>query len=289
MSSPRPLRRAWLLGSPVAHSVSPAVHNAAYREMGLRAVYGAAEVTPGRLGEVLRELVTADFLGANLTQPLKEAACRWMDRLETPADVLGAVNTVRLEKGRLVGSNTDAPGWLRSWDEAVGRPLAGCAVVLLGAGGAARALLWAVASRGARSVRVLNRTPERAQAVVGQIGPRFPAVSMRAGGLTPDAFARALEPGCVVVNCTSVGMAPGVEESPVEWPRRLPENLVACDLIYHPSVTRFLETARRRGACVLGGVGMLVHQAAAAIELWTGCTPPLEVMREAARKALRGC
>jgi shikimate dehydrogenase len=263
------------------------MHNAAYRDMGLDAVYLAASVPAHRLGEALRGLRTLGFLGANLTLPLKEAALPYLDELEEPASTLRAVNTVREVGGRLVGSNTDATGWLRSWEEQIGEPLEGRRVLLLGAGGAARAIFWALAMRGAGPILVMNRDHDRAAALVEDLGRRLRTAS-RAMVLDSDLFGSELGPGTVVINCTPVGMSPHTEESPVVWPRPLPPGVVACDLIYNPLNSLFLATARRRGARVMGGLGMLVHQAAAAIELWTGRRPSLEVMRRAALRALRG-
>lgn len=261
-------RSAWVLGSPIGHSLSPAMHQAAYDAMGLEVVYLAARVEPPALEAALRGLQALGALGCNLTRPLKEVALRHLDEVEEPARTLGAVNTVRFVDGRMVGCNTDAEGWLRSWDEEVGESLRGRSVVLLGAGGAARALLWAVLQRGAGEVQVVNRDLARARRIVE--------------GLPAEAVATAtLTPRCVVVNATPVGMDPQAEATPLDWPPRLPPGLVACDLVYRPRRTRFLREAEARGARTLGGLGMLVHQAAAAIELWTGRKPPVDAMRAA--------
>lgn len=266
-------RSAWVLGSPIGHTLSPAMHNAAYRAMGLDAIYLAARVEPQDLGAALDGLRALGAMGCNLTLPLKEEALHHLHEVEQPARTLGAVNTVRFVEGRLVGSNTDAEGWLRSWDEEVGESLQGRPVVLLGAGGAARALLWAVLKRGAARVQVVNRDLARACRIVEGL----PAEAVE----TPD-----LTPGCVIVNATPVGMAPHEDATPLEWPDLLPPRLVACDLVYRPRLTRFLREAEARGARTLGGLGMLVHQAAAAIELWTGQKAPVGVMRAAAEAAL---
>lgn len=266
-------RTAWVLGSPIAHTLSPAMHNAAYQAMGLDAVYLAARVEPPDLGAALEGLRVLGTMGCNLTLPLKEEALPYLHTVEEPARTFGAVNTVRFVEGRMIGCNTDAEGWLRSWDEEVGESLAGRPVVLLGAGGAARALLWAVLQRGVARVQVVNRNLARAHRLVEGL----PAEAVA----TPE-----LTPGCVVVNATPAGMDPDADATPLEWPRDLPAGTVACDLVYRPRQTRFLREASARGARTLGGLGMLVHQAAASIELWTGRKPPVEVMRRAAEAAL---
>lgn len=281
------VRAAWLLGHPVSHSVSPTMHNAAYRKMGLDLVYLAADVSPDRLPAAVEGLVALGFAGANVTIPHKEAAARLVGELRGAARVLRAVNTLYLEAGNLVGENTDVEGWLRSWDEQIGEELAGRRVILLGAGGAARGVFWALGSRGAGEILVMNRSHRRAAELVEELSPHYPDTHARAAVLDQDLFLNELGPECVVVNTTPVGMSPHPEASPVEWPRPLPERLIACDLIYNPLSSRFLDLPRRFEHRVMGGLGMLVHQGARAIELWTGRQPPVDVMRKATVDALR--
>lgn len=270
-------RSAWVLGSPVEHTLSPSMHNAAYRALGLDLVYLAARVGPGQLGRALEGLQALGAVGCNLTLPLKEAAVSLMARLEEPARALGAVNTVRFEPGGPVGCNTDAEGWLRSWDEEVGEPLEGRPVVLLGAGGAARALFFSLASRGVAGIRVVNRHEERARRLVSELSR--PGVRASVG--PPE-----LHPGTVLIQATPAGMAPDEDGTAFPWPEEVPPGVVACDLVYRPRRTRFLGEASARGVRTLGGLGMLVHQAAAAVEVWTGRRPPVDVMRRAAEDAL---
>ncbi len=245
------------------------MHNAAYRAMGLDYVFLKADVPPAGLETALRGLVALGFAGANLTIPHKQAVLPLLSRLEPAAAAMSAVNCVKAYGGALVGTNTDAEGWLASWDEEVRQPLHGRRALLLGAGGAARGLAWALHSRGVGEVIVLNRSardfPERVEPL-------------------DEGWARWLQPETVVVQCTPVGTRS--ELSPVTWPESLPPGVVACDLIYNPEETAFLRHARERGAATLGGLGMLVHQAAAAIRWWLHVEPPIEVMREAARAAV---
>ncbi|MBI3927423.1 MAG: shikimate dehydrogenase [Armatimonadetes bacterium] len=279
-------RTAWLLGHPVGHSVSPAMHNAAYQAMGLDLVYLAADVEPDGLKTAIAGLRRLGFAGANVTIPHKEKVAALVDELRGPARLLGAVNTVWAEGARLIGYNTDAEGWLAAWDEHVGLPLGNRKAIVLGAGGAARGLLWALSRRDVRDVLVMNRSHPRACELIDELGPLL-GLEARAAVLDNDLFANELRPGCVVINTTPLGMAPHPERSPVEWPRVLPDGVVACDLIYNPVSPRFLASPRRHGAPVMGGLGMLVYQAARAIELWTGRKPPRGLMRSAALKSLR--
>lgn len=270
-------RTVWVLGSPLGHTLSPVMHNAAYRAMGLDLVYLPARVESGDLRAVLEGLPRLGAVGCNLTLPLKQAALALMTRLEPPAAELGAVNTVRFEGRSRVGFNTDAQGWLRSWDEEVGQSLEGRPVLLLGAGGAARAVAWALASRRVSRIQVVNRDPARARGLVNSLSRSD--VPCRVGAVE-------FEPDMVVVQATSVGMAPGDDATCLEWPEAVPPGVVACDLVYRPRQTRFLREASQRGVRTLGGLGMLVHQAALAIEVFTGQSPCPALLRRVAEEAL---
>ncbi len=260
-------RSVWLLGRPVAHSVSPAMHRAAYAELGEDLVYLAAEVGPEDLPTVLDGLLKLQAVGVNLTIPLKQAVLPLLKRLDQRARELGAVNCLRPCQYGWEGTNTDADGWLDSWREEVGQPLAGRRAIVLGWGGAARAVGTLLQEQGAR-LQVLLRDPARLK-----------------DSASLQELETFLEPRAVVLNATPVGMQS--DQSPVTWPARLPESVVACDLVYNPLETRFLREARERGAATLGGLGMLVHQARRAIEWWTGRPADCAtVMREAAIRAL---
>lgn len=260
-------RSVWLLGRPVAHSVSPAMHKAAYAALGEDLVYLAAEVGPEDLPTVLDGLLKLQAVGINLTIPLKQAVLPLLKRLDQRARELGAVNCLRPCDGGWEGTNTDADGWLDSWREEVGQPLEGRRAIVLGWGGAARAVGTLLQEQGAR-LQVLLRDPTRLK----ESAPLHE-------------LAKFLEPGTVVLNATPVGTRS--DESPVVWPEPMPENVVACDLVYNPQQTRFLQEARQKGCLTLGGLGMLVHQARRAIEWWTGQPADCAaVMRRAAEDQL---
>lgn len=269
-------RLAAVIGSPVRHSLSPAMHNAAFAALDLDWVYVACEVAPGAVGAALAGVRALDIGGLSVTIPHKTDALAEVDEATEAARAIGAVNTVvPVGDGRLRGENTDGGGFLASLAEAGFDPAGGtCAV--LGAGGAARAVVHALAGAGAAEVVVVNRTPERGEAtarLAGPLGRPGSAADVRSADL--------------VVNATPLGLSGrDPSELPVD-PALLRADQVVVDLVPNPAVTSFMRAAAGRGATVVGGLGMLVHQGALAFELWTGRPAPVEVMRAAAIDALR--
>ena len=275
-----------LIGWPVEHSLSPAMHNAAFHELDLDWAYVPLPVAPKLLRQAVRSLAALGLVGANVTVPHKQAAMAHVDSVTAEARALGALNTIVVQGGRSVGHNTDSSGFLSALQEGGFAPK-GKRALVLGAGGAARAVVGALA--GAHSqVCVLNRTLKNAQSLVDALSPLFPEVSLVAMPLTEQALGRESEEADLLVNATSVGMWPAVEQCP--WPDcvPLPGHLTVYDLIYRPSQTRLLEKASAAGARTIGGLGMLVHQGAAAFQLWTGLEPPVQTMYRACRQTLRG-
>ncbi len=267
-----------LLGFPVAHSRSPAMHNAAFQALGLDYRYVPFAVPPAGLRDAVKGLRALGFVGANLTVPHKERVMPWLDRLSPEARLIGAVNTIVRRGDRLLGYNTDAGGFLRAFREDTGVSVRGGDFLVVGAGGAARAVVVALAMAGARRIAVMNRSPERARGLIRRVRSAFPGVAWSA--LSPGSPP---EPGGVraVIQCTSVGMRPG-DPSPLprEW---LAPRPAVYDLIYH-APTALLRDAQRAGARYAGGLGMLLHQGAMAFALWTGRRAPIDVMRRALEK-----
>ncbi|APD08458.1 shikimate dehydrogenase [Thermus brockianus] len=256
-----------VLGHPVAHSLSPAMHRYALESLGLKGSYEAwdtpLEALPERLLAVRR-----GFRGVNLTIPLKEAALALVDWVSPEAKAIGAVNTVLHVEGKLLGFNTDAPGFLAAL-EAGGIPLEGPALVL-GAGGAGRAVAWALRKAGLE-VWVWNRTPGRAEALAAEFGLKA----------VPLSWARRAR---LLVNATRVGLEdPEATPLPQEF---FPEEGAAVDLVYRPLWTRFLKEAKARGLRVQTGLPMLAWQGALAFRIWTGLLPDPRGMEEAALRAL---
>jgi shikimate dehydrogenase len=261
-------RLTGILGWPVEHSLSPAMHNAAFEALGMNWTYLAFPVRPGRLGDAVRGLAAAGCAGLNVTIPHKRDVLPWCSSLSPAVEAIGAANTLVPDgDGGFRADNTDAEGFLRALDEAAPVDLAGAEVLIVGAGGAARAIAFAVRGRGARPV-VANRTPSRAADLGDPVPFSRPALD--------EAAARA----ALVVNATSLGM--GSAEIPPELPLEgIVAGQVVADLVYRPGGTAWLSAAAARGARTVDGLAMLLHQGAAAFAAWTGREPPLGAMREA--------
>lgn len=276
-----------VIGHPVSHSASPQMHNAAFWALGMDWVYVAFDVLPGEVGKALEGIRALGMRGVNVTVPHKGEAFTSVDLLTPEAEATEAVNTVVVEHGRLVGHNTDVYGFKRALEEAGFRPLPD-KVVLLGAGGAARAVAYALGtSEGVEEVVVLNRTEKRAEGLAEEMGRRT-GRRFLSGPLTEDAIVEALDGAGLLVNATSVGMHPDVDSSPLPSAEVLRPGLWVYDLVYVPPKTKLVRQAEGRGAKAAGGTGMLVYQGARAFRLWTGAEPPVEVMRRALLEAL-GC
>lgn len=261
--------RLAVLGHPIAHSRSPAMQNAALRELGLAPgwTYEALDVVPERLDERVRAMGGEGFVGANVTVPHKLAALALADDASETAREIDAANTLTFEGGRILAENTDAEGLLAALEESP----AGKRALVMGAGGAARAVVWALAVEGA-DVSVWNRTGERAVELADAFG-----VSV-AGQVDAATFE-------LIVNATRVGLDPdgALDALPLDG-AAIHARQTVVDLVYGPIETDLVRLARGRGARVVDGLEVLVRQGAASLRLWTGHEPPIEVMREAARR-----
>jgi shikimate dehydrogenase len=274
-------RSAFVYGYPIAHSISPPIHNAAFQARGLDVVYAAREVAPERVAEAVADLKAEHVLGANVTVPLKEAVLGLADARDEAADVIGAANTLYKRAGLLRATNTDAEGFARSL-EAAGIGARGAAALLLGAGGSARAVAFALLGHGVGDLLVANRTLERAERLAAELRDRFPWASVRAAALVDLGRQEVVDRG-LIVNTTTVGMH--THDSPLAA-ELLPPRGAVVDIIYNPARTRLLREAESAGLRTLNGLPMLVFQAAAAWEIWTGQEAPVGVMFEAAERAL---
>jgi shikimate dehydrogenase len=266
-------RLAAVIGSPVRHSLSPVLHNAAFAATVLDWVYVALEVAPGCVPEALAGMRALGIAGLSVTMPHKEAAATACDRLTDAAAALGAVNCVVPDGELLVGHNTDGPGFIAAL-ETDGIDARGRRCVVLGAGGAARAVALALATAGADEVGIVNRTEARARQAVELLGERGRVVD-------PSSVDATVGEAYLVVNATPIGMGrPGPNDVPVD-PRLLHEGQVVVDLIYGPTETPLLAAARQHGAVAVNGIPLLVHQAAIAFRLWTGVDAPVDAMAAA--------
>jgi shikimate dehydrogenase len=262
------MKRLGVLGWPVAHSRSPAIHNAALAELGLRDWhYQRLPVPPELLLDTTRALGSSGFVGANVTIPHKQAALALADSASAAARAIGAANTLSFAAdGAIAAENTDAPGLIA----ALGRPARGLSALVLGAGGSARAAVWALREAGAAEVSIWNRTGQRATALAHELGARALA--------NP-------QPADVLVNCTSVGLTPQPDELAALSlsAEALGDYALVVDLVYRSGRTALLDAATASGAATVDGLEILVAQGALSLELWTGRKAPLQVMRDAAR------
>ena len=275
--------RIGIIGYPLGHSISPAFQQAALDELEIDARYVTWPTTPEELEARVDFLRAGDVLGANVTVPHKQAVMPMLDEILPVAESIGAVNTIINRDGLLIGANTDASGFTRSLEQEAKFSAARKRALIVGAGGAARAVAFGLAWEGVSELVIVNRTAERAVELARDVSETT-ATDTRGGGyedaLTDESFD-------LIVNSTSVGMAGGPEPAgmpPIE--SLLKRGVLVCDLVYNPQVTPLLSLARERGAWVLGGLGMLVYQGASSFEFWTEQAPPEDIMYAAALKAL---
>ncbi|MGH8024715.1 MAG: shikimate dehydrogenase, partial [Limisphaerales bacterium] len=272
-----------VLGSPVAHSASPAMHNAAFRALGLNWRYVAFEVDTRDLPEAIEGARALNIAGFNLTVPHKLLAVEMMDFLDETAEIYQAVNTVKFEKKngktRVSGFNTDADAIARALREDLGLNLRGARVLLLGAGGAGRTAAMKLASEGVAELYLVNRTLSKAEGLAEEIKARFPSVAVATGYPkgTMD----------LVLNATSLGLKRSDPLPADEMQFSLKRARAVYDMIYRPAETRLLAAAKRAGCKTANGLTMLLHQGAKAFKIWTGRTAPMGVMRAALVSELR--
>ncbi|MEW6142763.1 MAG: shikimate dehydrogenase [Chloroflexota bacterium] len=280
-----------IIGYPLKHTLSPAFQQAALDYYKLDIRYWPWETEPSQLHVAVSKLRWPENIGANVTVPYKESVLTLVDEVDSVAATIGAVNTIVKRDGRLVGYNTDVRGFVRSLkDDAFFNPK-DRRVVVLGAGGAARAICFGLLGEGSASIVIANRTSKRALELVDALANRRSGVSTNtevvAAAWGSNEMADYLRRCHLIVNCTILGMAhsPVEGESPLSV-EEIPRNALIYDLVYNPAETPLLKAARRAGARRMNGLGMLIYQGAASFELWIGRPAPVDVMMMAARKAL---
>ncbi|MBI5930311.1 MAG: shikimate dehydrogenase [Chloroflexi bacterium] len=279
------MKRLGIIGWPVEHSLSPAMHNTAFAALGLTDWHYELLPTPKEeLATRIENLMGEGFVGANVTVPHKQAVMPLLHNITLAARGIGAVNTILIEEGRTEGYNTDSPGFMLDL-AAQGVEVAGKQAIVLGAGGSAHAVVLGLANGGAH-VTVVARRDNAAWELRNNVR-RGVSKQLEIDVQSQSALAKIAPTADVIVNTTPVGMWPKVDESP--WPANvpIPSGAVVYDLIYRPIETTFMQQAVAAGARAIGGLGMLVYQGAAAFELWTGQQAPVEVMRAAALAALK--
>ena len=272
--------RLGIFGWPVAHSKSPQMHESAASALGIELRYERFEVAPDELADAVERKHEAGIDGYNLTVPHKEAIMALIDEVAPAARAIGAVNTVVRVDGRYIGHNTDAPGLVRSLEEA-GVQVGDARVVVVGAGGAARAAVVGLANAGASEITVLSRRPEQSEALVSSLGPHVEC-PLDAAPLSEASWS--FETATLLVQATSATLEsnPGAVAFAAALPiDALPAEAAVVDMVYKPLKTSVLARAEERGLSIVDGLGMLLHQGAIAFEMWTGFEPPLDVMRSA--------
>ncbi|MCY4567418.1 MAG: shikimate dehydrogenase [Candidatus Poribacteria bacterium] len=269
-----------VIGDPVEHSRSPQMHNAAFAKAELDYVYVPFHVRPDDLADAIAGFKAINVVGINVTLPHKQAVIPSLTSISREAELIGAVNTLTFVEGNIYGDNTDAPGVLKALEEdgsMSGSPV-GESVVVLGAGGAARAVVVALALRGVASITIANRTVEKAVSLAEEMD-RKTGVSMQGIGLSDERLPLAVRESNLLVNTATTSM--DVTQPLLISADWLQPDTIVYDIVYTPPVTPLMQAATERGCQTLGGIGMLVHQGAIAFEKWTGVTPCTETMRQA--------
>ena len=268
-----------VIGDPVEHSRSPQMHNAAFAKAGLDYVYVPFHVRPDDLADAIAGFKATNIVGINVTLPHKQAVIPYLTSISREAELIGAVNTLTFVNGKIHGDNTDAPGVLKALEENGNMSVpVGENVVVLGAGGAARAVVVALALRGVASITIANRTVEKAIALAEEMDRQI-GVSMQGMGLADERLPLTIRQSKLLVNTATTSMdATQPLLISVDW---FQPNTIVYDIVYTPPVTSLMQAATERGCRTLGGIGMLVHQGAIAFEKWTDVTPCTETMRQA--------
>jgi shikimate dehydrogenase len=271
-----------VIGDPIVHSMSPVMHNAAFKKAAIDASYGKFHVTTDALPQAINGIRALGLRGINVTVPHKTAVISLLDEVDPLAQSIGAVNTIVNREGKLIGFNTDGLGFVEGLKKEIRGGLSNKSVLIIGAGGASKAIYHTLAALGVKKIDLANRSEEKAAAMIGTC----PAgVESHYHGL--DEAERVLHLYDIVIQTTSIGMYPLVGESPVRI-ERVKAGAVFSDIIYNPLKTTFLKQAEEKGAIIQNGIDMFVHQGALAFNKWTGVTPDTDLMKKVVLKQLGG-
>lgn len=280
-----------LLGWPIEHSLSPDMHNAAFKALGLNWRYHSFPISPDQFDKDIRTFLALDVRGFNVTIPYKKAALAYLDTIEDTARTVGAVNTITINKNQESGNiscgyNTDVQGFINALKEGGFNKISGKKTVVIGAGGAARAVLYGLIGEGISKITILNRNIQTAQ-LIREDFKGFPS-KLEILPLTRNNIVKRTYEADLLVNATPIGALPTPDKS--IWPDNfpLPSNITVFDLIYNPPMTKLLKQGEASRAVIISGLEMLVHQGAFSFQIWTQLQAPLEVMRQACYKKLGG-
>ncbi|PMC39703.1 shikimate dehydrogenase [Bacillus sp. UMB0899] len=271
-----------LIGCPVEHSMSPAIHNDAFREKNLDNYYHAFHVETEKLEESVQALKLLGVRGFNVTIPHKISIIPFLDELHETAKIAGAVNTVVNENGRLVGHNTDGNGYIESLKEMLNKPISDHKILIIGAGGAARGIYFALTHQGCQEIDICNRTISKAEELINEC-----PFSNNSKALNIQEAEIDIEKYDIIIQTTAVGLHPHVDQKPLSL-KNAKKSAIVSDIIYNPIYTALLKEAKELGLTVHTGVGMFVYQAALAFELWTKQAPSIEKMTKIVNDQLGG-
>jgi|TARA_B100000586_G_scaffold264303_1_gene234552 shikimate dehydrogenase len=276
--------RVGIFGYPLSHSISPAFQQAAFDHLGIDVVYESWPVSPQDLPHKINELRSQRFLGANVTIPHKVAVLDLLDEVDRVAEMIGSVNTILNREGYLLGYNTDTTGLIRSLKDHGNFSLEAKNVLIIGAGGASRAAVFALLNEGVASVVIANRTWEKASRLASELDEEF---NVRAIPFCYKELSLNARESEIIINCSSMGMLNGSaeRESPLTA-EQIPLNSLVCDMVYNPTKTPLIREAEKAGAMTLGGLPMLIYQGAESFNIWTSKEAPIDVMFRSANRAL---
>ena len=276
--------RVGILGYPLSHSISPTFQQAAFDHLGIDIVYESWTVSPQDLPRKVNELRSHRFLGANVTIPHKVSVLDLLDEVDRVAEMIGSVNTILNREGYLLGYNTDTSGLITSLKDHGNFSLEAKDVLVIGAGGASRAAVFALLNEGVASVVIANRTLEKASNLASELDRDF---NVRAIPFCYEELSFNAAESELIINCSSMGMLNGFAEG--ETPltaEQIPLNSLVCDMVYNPTKTPLMKEAEKAGAMTLGGLPMLIYQGAESFNIWTSKEAPIDVMFNSANKAL---
>lgn len=274
-----------LLGHPLGQSLSPLMHNAAFNDLSLNKLYIPIEVLPENLETVVKGISKMNFEGFNITKPYKIEIMKFLDETDEYANCIGAVNTVTIKNGILKGYNTDGIGFLKSFEKNTGTNIEGKNIFILGSGGAARAISMTLAINKAKKIYICNRTFEKASLLSEEID-NYAGKCSTAILMSYEEMKKAINDSDILINCTSIGMLPNIDETPLDK-RLLNKNLIVCDAIYNPRKTKLIKEAEEIGCKTVTGLDMLVYQGIEAFELWTETKAPVDLMFKTVEENLK--
>lgn len=283
MKIPGDIKILGIFGDPIEHTLSPSIQNAAFNALSLNMVYLPFNVKNENLKEAVASIKALNMLGVNITIPHKEAVMEFLDKVDEDAEKIGAVNTIVNRDGVLTGYNTDGEGYIESLTQETAFEVSNKNILMLGAGGAARGILYALLKRNPSKITIANRTIERAENLKAEFSKFFPEATINITGTNKI---ESIETFDLIINTTSSGMSGTEETKLIVEPKNFKKDAVVSEIIYKPMETPLLIEAEKNGLRLHKGLGMLIHQGALGFKLWTGKDAPVEAMRSAALVSL---